>query len=272
VAAEPLTPLPERPAPGPPREDLSPTLRTFLVEWVEKRLIDPREAGQRVFAVAIAANVPMIDGYDVLGSVEAYWRRGDDQLLDVVHATLHVLHTDGTTYRYPPHVEVERHLAYGRSVWQATESGLVRRVDAIAQAAFDRVTETGDDASENLREAWDKAYSRDSDASDAWDHAIKAVEAVLRPIVCPNHKGATLGNVIGDLRSQGHLWKLLLRGRARDHSVQPLVDMLELMWPDPNRHGSPTPEPPATLEEARAVVNLAVTIVQWGRDGQIVRK
>jgi hypothetical protein len=41
--------------------------------------------------------------------------------------------------------------------------------------------------------------------------------------------------------------------------------MLNLMLPDPNRHGSPTPEPAATLEEARAVVNPKVSIVQWGR-------
>ena len=108
------------------------------------------------------------------------------------------------------------------------------------------------------------------DPSDAWDHAIKAVEAALRPIVCPNNTKATLSHVVGKLRNQS--WKLNVRGRARDHSVEPLVQDLELMWPDPNRHGAATPEPPATLEEARAVVHIAVTIVQWAREGQIVRK
>jgi hypothetical protein len=39
----------------------------------------------------------------------------------------------------------------------------------------------------------------------------------------------------------------------------------------PNRHGSDTPESPATLEEARMVVNLTADIVQWRRDGQIVK-
>jgi len=93
----------------------------------------------------------------------------------------------------------------------------------------------------------------------------------LRPIVCPNHTKATLGNVLGDLRSQSHLWKLVLRGNARDYSVEPLVKMLDLIWTEPNRHGG-APEPAATLEEAQMVVNLAVAIVQWGRDGRIVRR
>jgi hypothetical protein len=54
-------------------------------------------------------------------------------------------------------------------------------------------------------------------------------------------------------------------------SVEPLVKLLELLWVDPNRHGSSNPEAPATIEEVRALVHLAVTIVQCGRDGLIVK-
>lgn len=56
------------------------------------------------------------------------------------------------------------------------------------------------------------------------------------------------------------------------HSVMPLVEVLELMWVDPNRHGSATPEVPATSEEAQVIVHLAVTIVQWRRNSLIVRR
>jgi hypothetical protein len=79
------------------------------------------------------------------------------------------------------------------------------------------------------------AYGRDPNPSDAWDHAIKAVEAVLTDVVTPNKAKATLGDVLGQLRAQGHLWKLMVRGQKRDHSVEPLVHMLTLIWPEPPR-------------------------------------
>jgi hypothetical protein len=149
---------------------------------------------------------------------------------------------------------------------------LIRVVERTATAAYVKVTDVADVISDELAEAWEKAHGRNPNAADAWDHAIKAVESALIPIVCPANTRATLSNVIGDLRGQAPLWKLLLRGRARDHSVAPLVEMLELLWTDPNRHGSTTPEAPASIEEARGVVHLAVTIVQWARDGQPARR
>jgi hypothetical protein len=48
--------------------------------------------------------------------------------------------------------------------------------------------------------------------------------------------------------------------------------MPTFIWPDPNRHGSATPEAPTTLKEARAVVHQGVTIVQWGSDKVLVKR
>jgi hypothetical protein len=80
---------------------------------------------------------------------------------------------------------------------------------------------------------------------------------------------ATLPFIIDQLKTGQ--WNLELRGQARDYAIDPLVRMLELVWPDPNRHGSHTLESAATKEEAGAVVLLAVTIVQWARNGQIIK-
>jgi hypothetical protein len=97
---------------------------------------------------------------------------------------------------------VDRLLAAGWSAWTATEDGLVHRSDPTAQAEFERASETPDTASNDLREAWNKAYARGGDPADAWDHSIKAVEAVLIPIVVPKKAKANLGDGIGQLRGQ----------------------------------------------------------------------
>lgn len=164
-------------------------------------------------------------------------------------------------------------LQLGGSIWQVAPDGrsLVRRVDATAQEAFRGASSPGDVASAELKEAWTAVYGRNPDASDAWDHSIKAVEAVLIPMVTPAKAKATLGDVIGSLNSQGALWKLVLRGHDDTQSVAPLVTMLRLMWPDPDRHGSGTSRKPS-LEEAEAVVNLAVAIVQWARAGALSKR
>ena len=101
---------------------------------------------------------------------------------------------------------------------------------------------------------------------------------MLIPIVVRNQAGAHMGHVIGQLDRQGEQWNTLLRFNQTTPPVNPpttsvraLVGMLRLLYPNPDRHIGPDHRVPTT-EEARAVVQLAVTIVQWARDGQILKK
>jgi hypothetical protein len=128
-----------------------------------------------------------------------------------------------------------------------------------------------DVASRELKEPWGSAYGRNPNASDAWDHSIKAVEAVLIPIVIPAKGKATLGDVVGTLSSQSSRWQLGLQGHDDSQDVMPLVSMLRLIWPNPDRHGSQSSRAPS-LVEAQAVVHLAVTVVQWARSGLISKR
>jgi hypothetical protein len=255
------------------RSHLPPGVRAALDEWLAKLLMGNREAMERAVLVAIGLDLDVSGRADwAYGQILEHVGQGDDQLLDAVHVTLGVISTGDTVLRDPPHREVDRILAIGRSAWMAAEEGIVHRADPTAQAAFEQCSAIPGSTSAELKEAWTRAHARQTNPGDAWDHAIKAVEAALIPIVVPKKSKPNLGDVIGQLRGQPHLWKLGARGQNRDHSIEPLVAMLTLLWPDPNRHGSPTPEPPATAEEGRAMVNLALTIVQWAREGLIVRR
>ena len=152
---------------------------------------------------------------------------------------------------------------------QFQERGLERRVDLTATAAFDQAVMPNDSASTELAEAWSRAYGRDPDPSDVWDHSIMAVEAILQKIISPDNNSTTLGTLIKNLRDGAHKFEFVLTNDQG--GVQTLLAMLQLMWPNPDRHGGPNGRTP-TIEEARAVVQLAVTIVQRGRDGQAVRR
>ena len=223
------------------------------------------QVGLERLAAHLRIDARGVDTRGLFASILAWADYEEERLLDLLHYALLLPSSNSKDW-----VSLDILLELGGSVWHATEHGLVHRVDPTAMDAFDAATAVQDPASEALREAWTKAYGKNPDASDAWDHAIKAVEATLRPVLCANNTKATLSHVIGELRTGQ--WKLEVRGRDRSYSTDRFVETLELIWPDPNRHGSATPEPPATLEEARAVVQLAVAIVQWGRDGQIVRR
>ncbi|MGV9827899.1 hypothetical protein [Gordonia sp. NPDC003429] len=91
---------------------------------------------------------------------------------------------------------------------------------------------------------------------------------MLIPSVVPNQAKPNLGHVVGQLRNQGNQWKLVLPGKAQDHDVSPLVGMLDVIWPNHDRHGGVSSKRQPSEEEARAVVTLAVN--RPGSDGDLV--
>jgi hypothetical protein len=224
----------------------------------------PRLMAAARLPIALAQDRGKITVREVTGALFA----APDLMLDVVDAALHL--SEFYEWQLDPLNEI---LELGGSVWQVDSNGrrLVRRVDATAQAAFRDASSPDDLASAELQEAWTAAYGRNPNASDAWDHSIKAVEAVLIPVVTPKKAKANLGDVVGSLNGQGSLWKLVLHGHDDTQSVAPLVTMLRLMWPNPDRHGGGDNSRKPSREEAQAVVNLAVAIVQWARAGALSR-
>ena len=259
----------EGPYEGVPRHLYQP-----LREWVDSHFGQSYESaadrynGPRLMAAARLDIIPSRGHQVTVRTVTEALFLSPDRMLDVVDAALHLDAFE--QYELDPLDEI---LLLGGSVWQVDSGGhrLVRRVDATAQEAFRAASSPGDVASSELHEAWSAVYGRNPDASDAWDHSIKAVEAVLIPIVTPRKEKATLGDVLGSLNGQGSLWHLVLHGHDGSRDVAPLVAMLRLMWPNPDRHASSNSRKPS-LDEAQAVVSLAVVIVQWARVGALSKR
>jgi hypothetical protein len=193
----------------------------------------------------------------------------DEFFLDLVDGTLQTftIHSSITA-------NLTRLLDIAGSVWTLAPDGqsLVSVVSAESQATYEQAVSVADDAAKELRVAWTNAFGRNGDPSDAWDHAIKAMEALFIPLVIPKKDKANLGGVIGELRNQGHVWKFVLPGKEHDNDVSPLVGMLDGIWPNVDRHQGNAANRPPTEPEARAVVTLAATIVQWHREGWVIQK
>lgn len=258
-------------------EGIPPHLTDPIVSWIADLFPNRRYEGvdnanmlRHVATMNEIAIRPGAEDYGVLQTVLDSCVRDQDLCLDVVDCLLHFRGTLGGAGVE----ELSLRLTVGRSVWDTAADGysLVRRTDPTASEQLKTAVSRNDVASDELAHAWEKVFGRHPDSSDAWDHAIKAVEAVLIPIVCPKKDKATLGSVAGQLKSAPHSWKLALDNPDGIGGVQTLEAMLRLMWPNPDRHQDGTPRRKPTQHEAEAVIHTAVTIVQWARSGVLVKR
>jgi hypothetical protein len=232
-----ISPRQGRPAPEGPFEGVPHYLRPLLTGWLKNHYVisdnqfysDMDDDALDQLAAELHIDLIGATGGQKLEAI-FNWAADEERFLDVLHCTLQL-----PTQKEKRTERLEALLASGRSVWRATGKGLERRVDATATAAFEQALKPQDAASKELSEAWAKAYARGSDASDAWDHAIKAVEAMLRGTISPNNTQATLGTLIRDLGNGAHKFKFVLTNDLG--GVHTLLAMLQLMWPNPDRHG-----------------------------------
>ena len=248
---------------------LAPSIRA----WIEQFVGPPDSFGGtrrdlllRVGLLAQVSYDPGGDQWDKLSRLIAVGEEDDDTMLNILDTMLHV----GSRTNDPNALKVI--LSEGGSAWAVRLDGeaLERRVDPATVAAFAAATAPADAASAELEEAWVKAYGRNPDASDVWDHAIKAVEAVLIPIVCPKTAKATLGNVLGDIKaSPARLTMKLATSSTTTGAVETVEAMLRMLWPNPDRHGGSGPTRVPDLDEAQAVLQIAITVVHWVRIGMI---
>jgi hypothetical protein len=189
--------------------------------------------------------------------------------LDIIDGALHIWGENANRWEFLNEV-----LSSGASAWRVADDrmSLTQVVSDETKATYEAAISVADEPAQELKEAWSNAFGRNGDPSDAWDHAIKALEDILIPVVVPNQTKPNLGHVLGQLRNQGGAWEMVLPGASQTNDVAPLVAMLELVWPNHDRHGGTGPRRTPSEQEGRAVVTLAATIVQWHREGWVVQR
>jgi hypothetical protein len=174
--------------------------------------------------------------------------------------------------------ELEVMLAEGRSAYRVNDTGdgLTTRVAQASTKAFQSVVASASQASKAgsaadlLRTAWDALYVLHPDAPKAYRHAVSAVEAAAAATIEPKNSKATLGTMLGQLRSHRQQYLLAIPGPSGTGGITPLIEMMTLLWEgQTSRHGSQAAIRMETREEAEMAVHLAVVLVHWFTTGAV---
>lgn len=178
-------------------------------------------------------------------------------------------------YRIPTH-PLEAVLSDGGSAWTVVRwnerhARLTKRVPDGVQAAVGSVLTATDAASKKLQEAWLDAYGTNPRASVAFAHAVVAVETAVLSVIPVPVTEPTLASVFSILEADVPKWRLVFRDSEQNPGAKAVATMLRSLWRGhESRHGRPD-YADATLDEARAAVILAATLVQWFTSGVVKR-
>ncbi|MGW1987888.1 hypothetical protein ACWCPJ_36475 [Streptomyces collinus] len=177
--------------------------------------------------------------------------------------------------------ELQQLLDDGRSAYtlRSDQAGLCQRVDPTAEAlAAAAVTNAGQDsargsAGTHLSRAWAAAYALHPDPVRAYSEAIKAVEAAAHATVEPNNRKATLGSMIKVMENTRARWEVGIGHEPSSAGAETIERMMRLLWTgQTSRHGGSHPTRDETVAEARAAVNLAVSLLNFFTEGILTKK
>jgi hypothetical protein len=174
---------------------------------------------------------------------------------------------------WPAQVDaLEQMLKEGGSAWGVSKVGtphLERRVlEAVLAAAEEVMTGSGE-AGKLLAEAWRELYGMNPDASEAYRHAVRAIEAAAHETVIPESPKATLGTMISAMRDKPEKWVVTTEG---NHPVETIVEMMETVWTgETDRHGEKGGVKKLVDGAAELAVQLAVALVGLFAGGAVKR-
>lgn len=257
-------------------EEFPDYLREAIFQWMH----DSLESSSGFVSTEFLINFQNASRIDI-GFQSNRYLNWNDQLLPYLREIDDAIFTNLLDYLasstpFEPGTEhpLERILSEGGSAWTIMRwndiyARLTRRVPEGVTEAFHDVLNATDAASRKLQEAWLDAYGPDPRASVAYSNAVVAVETAALTVIPVNKQDATLANLFSILEAEKPKWQLVLRDSDKAPGAKSLAAMLRTLWRGhQSRHGRPD-YTDATLEEARAAVVLAATLVQWFTSGVI---
>jgi hypothetical protein len=262
-----------------PSEGLPPWLKDPVIKWVtgefKSGYWDHEEALQAIqldfrLEVPLGFNVPSGRADDLLQRVAA----DDEFALDVLDWMVHKHKFFCAGHESEEWVgKLGRLLTQGGSAWEVVtvdymDHRLTRRAVGPVVEVLEQTATEASRAHAHLVDAWSKLMGRNPDPSGAYREAVRAVEAVAKPLLLPNDSLATLGKMIGVLKTEPEKWSATLE------TVNDLRGQMEAVQKGQlDRHGTDDEDVPLSVsqDEADAAFSICLNLVRQFAGGHVRR-
>jgi hypothetical protein len=267
--------LPEKPPEG-----LPDYLKGPVLGWFNERMWDSGYARadllrQVQLDFRLSPPLPLADSDAAVDELLSRMGDRDAFALDLIDYALHHMVEFCGVHESP-------HELAGALGWLLTRGGSAWEIvdasgDGFAQLAIRSIGPTRESieqlppasrAREHLTLAWNGLMGRDPDPSTAYREAVKALEAVAKPVIVPTARRATLGSMVSAMRDAPEKWTTTL-GDVEDIRRQ----MDAVLRGQTDRHGSDDPSVPLAVsqEEADFAVHSCVALVRLFAGGHVRR-
>lgn len=261
-----------------PSEGLPPWLTGPVLEWVETAFLPSgyvNDEALRALQLDFRLERPLGAGgvsphKDLINRMQG----NDDFALDVLDWMVHNHRYFSTGHRSEEWVgQLGLLLNQGGSAWEVItveymSHRLTRRAVGPMVEVLEQTATEATRAHSHLSEAWSKLMGRGPDPSGAYREAVRAVEAVAKPVILPNNDRATLGQMIAAIREKPEKWTATI-GTVDDVRTQ-----MEAVWTGQlDRHGTDDETVPLNVSaaEADAAFSACLNLVRLFVGGHIVQ-
>lgn len=253
---------------------MRPSIERFIAYWITgNSRANPGEAAipdmHRINEMERYLQI-QLEKYSTAAAIATYryvfqYAQDDEKCLDIVEA---IIATNNNTDQIVN--QLNTILTSSGSKWIAVKNSsgvgatLEERVSESAQNALAIAIKESDATTQQfLKNAWSNAFGRNPNASNAYSNSIKAIEAAAWPTITPKDNKATLGTMLGEIRSNIGKWKTATTDKSLNQGITAIKDVMQLIWDgQTDRHGTAHPVAPSQ-EAAEQAVLCAVVVCNF---------
>lgn len=259
-----------------PSEGLPPWLKGPVLEWVNDAFLAggyEQDEALRALQLDFRLERPLGGQVSARNDLIKRMRDDDEFALDVLDWMVHNHRYFSAGHQSQEWVdELGQLLNQGGSAWEVVtveymSHQLIRRVVGPVVEVLEQTASDATRAHGHLSAAWSKLMGRGPDPSGAYREAVKAVEAVAKPVVLPKDDRATMGLMIAAMRDKPAKWSTTLG------TVDGVRAQMEAVWTGQfDRHGTDDEDAPLNVsqEEADAAFSICLNLVRQFAGGHIV--